>query len=249
MHHTMVERFRCMVWLLGLILACGLMGCAGGRAGRPTQSRSMVYDPNGQNATPMMNARPSGPADDGGLWQENAPLVAMFIDQKARTVGDVVTIKIVESSTATNKASTDTDRSSSLSAGLDGFFNAEKHFPATDPFFSPFSKVSGGLTSQFQGSGTTKRSGDLSASITALVSDVLPNGNLVLTGSREVMINNENQVIQLSGVVRPRDINASNEVLSTYIADARISYSGNGVINDRQRTGWLTNIMMTVWPF
>jgi flagellar L-ring protein precursor FlgH len=85
--------------------------------------------------------------------------------------------------------------------------------------------------------------------MTALVTQVLPNGNMVLVGSREVLINNENQIIQLSGVVRPRDIDADNLVLSTYLADARISYSGTGIINDRQKPGWLTKIMMTVWPF
>jgi len=186
---------------------------------------------------------------DGSLWLEDAPLIAMFTDQKARTVGDIVTIKIAESSAATNKASTATDRSSSLSASLDAFFNAEKRYPADQPFFNPFSKVAGGVDSEFEGTGTTKRSGDLNAYITALVTQVLPNGNLVVTGSREVLINNENQIIQLTGVVRPRDISSNNQVLSTYVADARISYSGTGVVNDRQKPGWLTNIVMKVWPF
>ena len=176
-------------------------------------------------------------------------MLNLFADQKARTVGDIVTIKITESSAATNKASTGTDRSSSLSASVDAFFNAEKGFPSDQPFFNPFSKVAGGVESEFQGTGTTRRSGDLNAYITALVTRVLPNGNLVVTGSREVLINNENQIIQLTGVVRPRDINAGNQVLSTYVADARISYSGTGVINDRQKPGWLTNVLMTVWPF
>lgn len=248
MHDSICKRFTWRDWVLFLTLAIFAGGCAGG-GGRPAQSRSMAYDPNAQTAMPLMQAKPSGSAEDGGLWHENAPLTAMFTDQKARTVGDIVTIKIVETSSATNKASTDTDRTSSLSASLDAFFNLEDKFPATDPFFNPFSGVGGGMSSDFQGSGTTKRSGDLSASITALVTQVLPSGNLVLTGTREVMINNENQVIQLSGVVRPRDISARNEVLSTYIADARISYAGNGIINDRQRTGWLSNIVNTIWPF
>ncbi len=191
----------------------------------------------------------SSPPSNGSVWQDDAPLLSMFSDQKARTVGDIVTIKITESSAATNKASTATDRSSSLSAGVDSFFNAEKRFPADQPFFNPFSKIAGGVESGFEGTGTTKRSGDLDAYITALVTQVLPNGNLVVTGSREVLINNENQIIQLTGVVRPRDISAKNQVLSTYIADARISYSGTGVVNDRQKPGWLTNIVMTVWPF
>jgi flagellar L-ring protein precursor FlgH len=176
-------------------------------------------------------------------------MLVLFSDPKARTVGDVVTIKIVESSDATNKATTATDRSSSLSASVDGFFNLEKDYPADHPFFNPFSKVAGGVESEFEGAGTTKRSGDLNAYITALVTQVLPNGNLVLTGTREVLVNNENQVIELTGIVRPRDINANNQVLSTYIADARISYNGTGIVNDRQRPGWLTNIVMAVWPF
>jgi flagellar L-ring protein precursor FlgH len=176
-------------------------------------------------------------------------LITLFSDQKARGVGDIVTIKIVESSKATNQASTATDRSSSLSASVDAFFNAEKRYPADHPFFNPFAKVAGGMESEFEGTGTTRRSGDLDAYITALVTQVLPNGNLVVTGSREVLINNENQIIQLSGVIRPRDINAKNQVLSTFVADARISYSGTGVVNDRQKPGWLTTIMMKVWPF
>lgn len=228
-------------------LGVGLAGCAGGlsKIDRPVQSKAPVY---GQAQAPTPAIAPAPPSD-GSIWRDNADLVSMFTDRKARTVGDIITIKITESSAATNKASTATDRSSSLSASVDAFFNLEKRFPADHPFLNPFSKVAGGLDSQFQGNGTTKRSGDLNAYITALVTEVLPNGNLVVAGSREVLINNENQIIELTGVVRPRDISADNQVMSTYVADARISYSGSGVINDRQKPGWLTNLVMKVWPF
>jgi flagellar L-ring protein precursor FlgH len=234
-----------------LIPMIGMLGCANGLSGLngPVQSKPIAYDPDQQPALHAAHPAPPAVPAHGSLWQENAPLVYMFADQKARQVGDIVTIKIMESSTATNKASTGTDRSSSMSASLDAFFNAEKRFPADQPFFNPFSKVAGGLESEFQGTGTTKRSGDLNAYITALVTQILPNGNMVLVGSREVLINNENQIIQLSGVVRPRDIDADNQVLSTYVADARISYSGTGIVNDRQKPGWLTKVMMAVWPF
>ena len=93
------------------------------------------------------------------MWQEGAPLTTMFADQKARTTGDIITIKIIESSQASNKATTETGRESSLSAKLDGFFNAEKRYPADQPFFNPFAKVAGGMSSEFEGTGTTKRSG------------------------------------------------------------------------------------------
>jgi flagellar L-ring protein precursor FlgH len=255
----MIQAFRANGGLYGSALACfiGLGMVLGGCAGRvpgigpPVQSRANSYAPGGSAVlpTPTETVALADTPANGSLWNDDAALVCLFADQKARRVGDIITIKIIESSKASNKASTDTDRSSSLSASVDAFFNAEKRFPADQPFFNPFSKVAGGISSEFEGAGTTKRSGDLDAYITALVTQVLPNGNLVVTGSREVLVNHENQVIQLTGVVRPRDINADNLVLSTYVADARIAYSGSGVVNDRQRPGWLSNVLMAVWPF
>jgi flagellar L-ring protein precursor FlgH len=242
---NMISRFSGAA--AALLLAGIITGCSS--FAEPVQSGPRSYDiqQSPLSASPVSEAVYRNP--EGSLWNENAPLTAMFTDQKARTVGDIVTIKITESSTATNKASTETDRSSGLSASVDAFFGAEQDYPATHPFFNPFSKVAGGIESEFEGTGTTKRSGDLDAFITAHVSRVLPNGNLVVVGTREVLINNENQIIQLTGVVRPRDINANNQVLSTYVADARIAYSGNGVVDQRQKPGWLTNVVMGVWPF
>ena len=251
-HLFRVDRAGGYSALAGLMFwAVVLGGCAGGvpKMGPPVQSPASSYGPGQSVGLPPQPAAALRSPANGSLWHDDAALVSLFADQKARDVGDIITIKIIESSKASNKASTDTDRSSSLSASVDAFFNAEKRFPADQPFFNPFSKVAGGISSEFEGAGTTNRSGDLDAYITALVTGVLPNGNLVVTGSREVLVNNENQIIQLTGVVRPRDINADNLVLSTYVADARIAYSGSGVVDDRQRPGWLTNVLMTVWPF
>ncbi|MBL0731451.1 MAG: flagellar basal body L-ring protein FlgH [Desulfosarcina sp.] len=187
--------------------------------------------------------------ESGSLWQDNGPLSELFIDSKARRVGDIVTIKIVESSSATNTASTKTGRKSSVAGGVDNFFNMEKRYPGTHPFFNPFAKVKGGLESDFDGSGTTKRSGDLTAFITTRVVEVLPNGNLKIEGTREVKVNNEKQLIRLSGIIRPRDISSENVILSTYVSDAKIEYSGSGIIHDRQRPGWMARILDIVWPF
>ena len=85
----------------------------------------------------------------------------------------------------------------------------------------------------------TKRSGAVTAYVSARVTGISSNGNLMIAGFREVTVNNEQQVITLTGVVRPKDITPDNVVLSTYVADARIVYSGTGVINDKQRPGWL----------
>jgi flagellar L-ring protein FlgH len=189
------------------------------------------------------------PPQTGSLWTEQSDFGNLFTNPKARRIGDILTVRIVESSSATNKASTQTGRSSSVSAGVDGFFGLENKYSANSPFFNPFGKVGGGVESDFDGSGTTKRSGDLTATITARVIEILPNGNLIVMGSREVMVNREKQQITLSGIVRPRDISAENVVLSNYIADAKISYSGSGVINDRQRPGWLARALDAIWPF
>jgi len=78
---------------------------------------------------------------------------------------------------------------------------------------------------------------------------VLRNGNLHIVGSREVLVNHETQMIILSGVIRPRDINDDNVILSTFVSDAKIAYSGSGIVNDRQRPGWLANLLNSVWPF
>jgi flagellar L-ring protein precursor FlgH len=174
-------------------------------------------------------------------------------------VGDIVTVKISESSKATNSADTKAGRTSSLEAGIDTLFGTEDWYrnkvldeipnrlPRPDPFGNP--SVKGSLSSDFDGSGSTSRSGDLSAFITCRVTEVLHNGNLYIVGSREVLVNHETQMIILSGVIRPRDINDDNVILSTFVSDAKIAYSGSGIVNDRQRPGWLANLLNSVWPF
>ena len=203
----------------------------------------------------------SGHADyqENSLWQASNGLSGLFQDTKARNIGDIVTIEIAESSKATNQANTTTGRDSSLSAGIDSLFGIEDWWqdkvlralgtdmPKVNPFGS--ASVKGNMTSEFKGDGTTSRSGDLTAYITCRVTEVLPNGNLRIVGTREILVNHENQVIVLSGVIRPRDINDQNIIASRFIADAKIAYSGSGIIDDRQRPGWLANLLENVWPF
>lgn len=185
----------------------------------------------------------SGPS----LWQQNSDFGTLFVSQKALRVGDIVTIKIVESSSAVNQATTTTGRDSSIGIKTEKFFGLENE--TADWKFNPLGELSANFESDFEGEGATKRSGDLTAYITANVTEVLPNGNLRIEGNREVTINNEKQFIFLSGVIRTKDISPKNEILSTYIADAQIEYSGKGVVNDRQRPGWLTSLLNVVWPF
>ena len=109
--------------------------------------------------------------------------------------------------------------------------------------------VKASLKKGFDGSGATSRKNSLSATITDIVRQVLPNGNLYIEGKKEVIINNERQYIIVSGIVRPEDIRPDNSVTSDQIADARIQYSGRGVLADKQRPGWLGRLLDLVWPF
>lgn len=244
MSNALLQIKNLALWFVLIMLA----GCS---SATTTRSTNIASTP-----TPVMaqSVRMQGTSDDfvpsqGSLWVEQGGLSEMFINQKARRIGDIVTIKIVETASATNQASTATDRKNDMSIGLTSLFGFENRYTPTSSFFNPFSSLAGGYDSEFEGTGATKRSGALEAFITARIVQQLPNGNMIIEGNREVRVNNENQIITLTGMVRPRDISSENIILSTYIADARIAYSGSGIVNDRQKPGWLTRILDVIWPF
>jgi flagellar L-ring protein FlgH len=209
----------------------------------------------GRAVSPMPSPMPDmalpapPPPTEGSLWQDGAALNDMFTNVKARRIGDIVTVRIVESSSASNKATTSTGRESSISGGVSNFFGIENKFPGSRDTFNPFGSVKAALANDFDGSGETRRSGDLTAYVSARVTGITANGNLMIAGFRQVTINHEQQVITLTGVVRPKDVSPENVVLSTYVADARIAYSGAGIVNDKQRPGWLARGLDHVWPF
>jgi len=238
------------------ILVCGLLlSCSAGRTA-VSSSPPTVVDP----TPPTVAVRPIDPQptpeETGSLWRDDGQFADFFRLPKARRVGDIVTVKIVESSSAVNQAGTQTERESSLSAQIDAFLGLERKYnDSSHPDFragrnfNPFGEISGGMSSEFDGSGSTSRSGDLSAFMTVRITDELGNGNLRIEGTREIEVNNEKQFITLTGIIRKRDIDAENVILSTFISDARIAYRGVGVIDDRQKPGWMSNFMNAVWPF
>jgi len=185
---------------------------------------------------------------EGSLWQPNSTMSSLFVDYKARSVGDIVTILVVEDAKASNNADTNTGRTSDLSAQVTSFLGAETKYDTSSKFPNPFGKIAGGVENSFSGSGKTERAGKIKAEITARVMDVLPSGNLRIAGTRMITINSERQFIVLAGIIRPRDISSGNKIESTRISDARIVYSGVGVIDEQQRQGWLSRILNSVWP-
>lgn len=183
----------------------------------------------------------------GSLWDDSAG--SMFADHKAKKVGDILTVTISEESSATKNASTDSDRTSSLSAGIPTFFGLETNDYITETAIDMSNLFSADFSNTFSGSGTTVRSGNLSASLTTQVIGVYPNGNFKIRGGKEVMVNNEVQIIYLTGIVRQVDITAANTINSNKILNARITYTGKGAISDKQNPGWLTRTIDNIWPF
>ncbi|GMV36417.1 MAG: hypothetical protein AMXMBFR61_09250 [Fimbriimonadales bacterium] len=167
---------------------------------------------------------------DGSLWSDKAG--SYISDFKAREVGDVLTVLIMESSQASSKADTSTTKSDSASttAGLGPILRD----------ILPELGASGQMSSQATGS--TTRSGSLIAKMTVVVKQVLPNGTLVIEGKRDVMVNKETQKLLITGIVRTKDISSDNTIPSYLVGDAEIRFEGKGIIGDKQREGLIVRL-------
>lgn len=216
-----------------ILIALSLAGCAHTQV----ETRSPAQE--------QELARPRTNYASGSLWQNSGG--GLMDDFKARTKGDTVTVVISETASASKEATTGTSRASDVAAGIPNFMGLEK--AGINKWMDLTKLVNASASSKFDGSGSTTRKENLNATITARVLDVLPNGNMLIEGRRNVLVNHEDQIIVLTGQVRPRDITPDNLINSSMIADARITYSGKGVISDRQQPGWLMGIVDKVWPF
>lgn len=180
----------------------------------------------------------------GSLWTETS--TSLWKDVKACKVGDIVTITVSEKSQASKQATTQTGRSKDFSGDFKfmGLTAGDKLVMDQGNF-----GYKGKFDNQFQGNGVTSKADSMSTYMTATVTQVLPNGNLVIRGSRWTKVNDELQQIVLEGVVRPNDINRKNEILSQNIADAKIFFVGKGPVTAQQKPGWLMQFLDIVNPF
>jgi flagellar L-ring protein precursor FlgH len=184
------------------------------------------------------NANPS-------LYSDSNANLFLFRDLKARSVGDILTIRIVESATATNSANTSTQRSGDVSVSAPALAGLEKGASALN-----FSNIlQGGSAINFAGNGTTSRSGQLEAFVSARVTEVLPNGDLMIEGVKEVVVNRERQILSIRGIVRSYDVAPTNVVLSTALANMEVQFNGRGVVSDANRPGWFARILQIIAPF
>jgi flagellar L-ring protein precursor FlgH len=185
-------------------------------------------------------------AESGSLWPAigTGSQASMFADRKAAATGDILTIIVAENAIATSSQKKNATRESSLDDAVQRFIYSGL---GAHNGQLPGLQTSG--KSSFSGGGDVSNSQNLSARAAVLVTDVLPNGNLVIQGVRVVTFSGETQYVVLHGLVRRDDITRDNNVISSNIADARIEFHAEGSITDAQKRGWLAKVYEKLRPF
>ncbi|MCL2345632.1 MAG: flagellar basal body L-ring protein FlgH [Desulfobulbus sp.] len=219
--------------LAGLIALLLLALTAGCTSVPPTN----VHQP--MTARPPVNTAP--PAANGAIWQagQSRPL---FEDRRARYVGDTITIRIVENTNATTAANNKLSKAGSVNASV----NALAGIPGKG---LQGLNIDANSANTFNGSGQAAGNNVFTGNMTATVIDVYPNGNLLVSGEKQVAVGQEQQYVRVSGVVNPSFIDAQNTVPSAAVADARIEYKSSGQISESQIMGWLARFFLSVLPF
>jgi len=185
------------------------------------------------------------PVSPPGSLFTAATATNLFSDDKAYQVGDIITIKVVENISGSGSANSQSGRDTSV----------DLEFPSPilmgKPIINkePVAGVKAGSKNSFKGTGKTDRQARLVATISARVVKVYPNGNLFIVGKKIIKINEDEQVLRISGIVEPTNIEQDNSILSSRISDMYIEYNGKGFIADNQRPGWLAQFLSKIWPF
>lgn len=218
-------KYLAMIALTGLAAACSTVP--------PTN----VHQPMTARPAPRMEVAGA----NGSIFQTTGSR-PLFEDRRARYVGDTMTITIAENTTASKKSNNKLDRSSSNVATVSNMTRL------------PGQSVLGlnlatSTESSFEGKGDAANNNVFSGSITVTVIDVFPNGNLLVSGEKQLSISNEQEYVRLSGVVNPSFVDAANTISSLKVADARIEYKSSGQLNEGMIMGWLGRAFLSVLPF
>jgi len=224
------------------IVASSVLAMSGCMTNRAMPNRVNDFSPV-MPQTQISNKVVDGSIYSGGIND------GLFADRKAFRVGDLITILLRERTAATKDASASVSRASSsnaLSALQIGKLASPGGFP-----LSTDSATDGVLGSEYSndGSGSQAQNNSLGGDITVSVVNVLPNGNLVVRGEKLITLTHGDEYVQVSGVIRPDDIQPDNTILSKRIANAQITYSGDGQMNDAMKMPWLNALLMKFMPF
>ena len=235
--------------LVALLPACGTLGTLSeiGRppamtpSGDPTQSAD--YRP----MTLPMPRLQGAPADANSLWRSGSR--AFFKDQRAAQVGDILTVVVNITDAADVENNSSATRTGAEQMGVPSLFGLEGQLPKILAKATAASLVSTSSSNNNVGTGTIKRNETVTLRLAGLVTQVMPNGNLVVQARQEVRVNSELRDLSVSGVVRPQDIASDNTVLHDRMAEARISYVGRGQLTTVQTPRWGQQVLDAVLPF
>ena len=188
------------------------------------------------------------PAAEGSIAMR-VGAVDMVSDVKARSVGDIVTVNVIESMSSQSQGSTSLSHKGSISGGIPNLLSGTEWLGQHYPLLNINSLVSGSSDSSNTGSGVMTAGDTFTATVSSVVVAVNPSGTLSIRGDRQVRVNGEDDTIRLSGVVRPEDLDSNNMVSSTLVANLQVSMVGEGQIRDKQGNGLGTRVFDWVWPF
>ena len=218
---------------LPILTAVALSGCAALQGTPPTA----VHQPMSVRPEP----RTALASQPGAIFQQNFSR-PLFEDRRARFIGDVITVNLVESTAASKKSSTTAERNSSLAASISALSKLPLNgLAGLDATASDASK--------FGGKGDAAANNTFTGTITTTVIEVMPNGNLLVSGEKQIAVNQGNEFIRFSGVVNPVYVTGANTVQSTQVADARVEYRANGYLDEAQTMGWMQRFFLNVMPF
>lgn len=228
------ERSR---WLHTTLMTIGCVLATGCGSMSPTPPVDMLPT----TPPPLSSAPRTPPPVTGSLFQQ-ASYRPAFEDVRARMVGDNVTVSIVENITATQKSSSTVDRAGNLSAGISAL-----------PFVSSTTTDKTNLAMKsdnvFTGSGNTESANTFTGSITTTVIDVLPNGHLLISGEKQIGVNQNVDVLRFSGTVDPRLLRPGSVISSTQVANVRVESRGRGAQGEAQVMGWFARFFNKITPF
>lgn len=235
--------------VLAMVMGAAFLFCAG--CGGASNRRPALDQPVAQPQEYRQEV--NGPNNPGSLFAASED-DTLFADSRARRVGDIVVVKLVENTKAQTKAETSADKESGNNYQVNAMFGQSRYGLLPLVQVGPTAKI--GLpalnttsNSDLQATGKTKRENYVTTSMAARVLRVLPGGLLQIEGAREVRVNDETEYMVVRGMIRSRDVDADNSIYSTQIADASIQYYGKGVLADKQKPGWFTRLMDNIWPF
>jgi len=227
---------RVITGLTGAAVTLVLCGCM-------TNEKPHAGDP---YYAPTISAAQAMPQrTDGSLYQDSYGL-ALFNDRKAHFVGDIITIKLSENTVSKKSATVNVKKDNATK-----FNSGDGTLLGSDPTLKGLSLATNiAQNRNFNGDAGADQSNSLQGNITVTVAEIMPNGNLIVRGEKWMTLNRGDEFIRISGIVRPDDVAPDNTVLSTRLANAKISYSGTGTLADSQNMGWLSKFFNSGWwPF